>query len=184
MVPIDQRAARVTPDRRLSFQFFLPGDFARMDLDAIEMAFRPQGIDPIAIDGRRGARAAGVGDGIRAVVLHLPEEVPIRIVKTENALDARQAAPREGILRCLDPFLEEMIGDDDPPRRNRRLRIPRPHAGPPKNSRPALGPGSKNTLLPINPIPTRPKPLRIFITPDRQPAKGKKEHKTVSHGRY
>src|SRR5436190_18557468 len=73
-------------DREFLFEILRPKNVALLCIEADQIALGTQRINAFAIDGGSGARPRRIADGIRTIILVLPEDCAVFLVKAQHPL--------------------------------------------------------------------------------------------------
>ena len=166
LVAVDERMAGVAPHRRLRVvflrQILLPNDFARVGLEADEIALGAERVDLVAVDDRRAARAGRVRDRVLHRVLVVPLLLAGRLVEAQHALDAGEFLAVEVV--DFHVVVGDVVGRRKPCRRPRPARRIRPP--PARATRRAGRPRETSRRRPVfapHVVALRPHPLRPIV---------------------
>ena len=155
-VAVDERRAGHAPRRHLGVEVGgkvpLPPHRPVRDVEGEQPAHRPEHVDPVAVDGRRGPRPDGVHQLQPRVVglpLPRPQHLAGLLVEGEGALDHRRG-PRVGAAG---------VGDEDPSAGHRGTGVAAVDGGAPRHREAAFGKGLDETGLVEDAPAARPPPF-------------------------
>jgi hypothetical protein len=115
-IAVDERMSGEAPERHFNLVFLeqiLGPENVPLEVEAVELPHRAEGVDLVAGDDRRGARSGGVADVVGRLVFVLPQDLAGHLVQTQHAFLAVHTTAAEGALGVLGPLGEHAIGDED-----------------------------------------------------------------------
>src|SRR6478752_5445453 len=116
-----------------------PDNFARLRIEAQQVAHRAERVNLSIGDEWRRARTGWIADSVWAVIFVLPGDPPGRIIETENAFRSGKLAAGERVGRQLGAIRQDAIREIDMVSSHRRTRVAAADGDAPARGRSARG---------------------------------------------